>query len=66
MPLDCLSCELTRAKLWANTLLVIGTSPHKVAEDLNKRYGPYYYIIGRELLRKSYLPPYAAHLIVSF
>lgn len=58
--MDCLECEIRRAKLRAGCMTLVGMSLEVIAEDLSKRYGVEYYVtystdgvIKREILRRS-------------
>lgn len=61
--MDCLSCELTRARLKAAALVALGLSLDDIASHLSKAYGEVYYTAGGGVLRRSKLPPYAPHVI---
>ncbi len=63
--MDCLKCELTRAKLKTAGLLIVGWPLSRIAEHLSDCYGERYYVEGDKLYRASKLPPYQPHLIRS-
>jgi len=49
----CLRCELTRARLIAAGLLLVGTSPHIVVARLNGPQGESYYLKGDAIWRRN-------------
>ena len=69
--MDCIECELRRARLRACCMSFVGMSLEVVADDLSKRYGESYYVtysadgdIRREILyRASKIAPYTPHEI---
>jgi len=65
MGLSCLACELTRARLKAAALALVGWPLSRIAEHLSDCYGERYYVEGDKLYRASKLPPYEPHLIRS-
>ncbi len=71
MGLNCLSCELIRAKAKATALLALKWTPQEIAAKLSADYGESYYV-GIEangdrwckgVFRASKLSPYTPHLI---
>lgn len=71
MGLNCLSCELIRAKAKAMALSALGRSPAEIAKALSEQYGENYYVgieadgakWAKGIYRASKLPPYTPHLI---
>lgn len=61
--MNCLHCELTRAKLKAAVLVNVGWPLEKIAQHLSEAYGERYYVEGGAILRASKLPPYQPHII---
>lgn len=69
--MDCIECELRRARLRAGCMSFVGMSLEVIAEDLSKRYGAEYYVvysadgdIKREILRRaSKIAPYEPYEI---
>jgi hypothetical protein len=61
--MNCLACELARAKLRAAALSLVGMPPERIAEGLSESYGVRYYVLSGKLYRESQLPPYEPHLI---
>lgn len=61
--MNCIKCELTRARMKATALLIVGLSLEAVAARLTATYGERYYVEGGALYRVSKLPPYQPHLI---
>jgi len=69
--MDCIECELRRARLRAGCMSFVGMSLEIIAEDLSKRYGADYYVvysvdgdIRRQILyRSSKVAPYEPHEI---
>lgn len=72
--INCLRCELARAKAKALALSLLGWEPNAIAAKLSDDYGERYYIefksggVGwtRSLYRASKLPPHTPHLIREF
>uniref|UniRef100_A0AAU6W0P8 Uncharacterized protein n=1 Tax=Pseudomonas phage Pavpe01 TaxID=3138545 RepID=A0AAU6W0P8_9VIRU len=74
--INCLRCELLRAKAKAIALSALGWEPGAIAAKLSDDYGERYYIEfkGNEhgngwlrgLYRASKLPPHTPHLIKEF
>lgn len=73
MGLNCLRCELIRAKAKATALLALGRSPKEIVATLSEQYGENYYIgieasgdrkgWAKAIWRASKLPPYTPHMI---
>lgn len=63
--MNCLRCELTRARLKAAALALVGWPLDRIAGHLSSCYGETYYVEGDRLYRASKLPPYEPHLIRS-
>lgn len=63
MGLNCLKCELTRARLKAAALALVGWPLDRIAGHLSSCYGERYYVEDGRLYRASKLPPYEPHLI---
>lgn len=71
MGLNCLSCELIRAKAKAMALSALGRSPTEIAAKLSADYGENYYVgieadgakWAKGIYRASKLSPYKPHLI---
>ena len=61
--MNCIKCELTRAKLYAGARFLMGATVYEVAASLSERYGERYYVEGEALYRASKLPPYKPHLL---
>lgn len=61
--MNCLRCELTRARLKAAALALVGWPLDRIAGYLSLAYGERYYVEGGALYRASKLPPYEPHLI---
>lgn len=61
--MNCLSCELKRAKIKAAALALVGWRLDRIAGHLSSCYGETYYVEGDKLYRASKLPPYQPHLI---
>lgn len=61
--MNCLRCELIRARLKASAMAVVGLSLEAIAGRLSECYGVRYYVEGGKLYRASLLPPYQPHLI---
>lgn len=69
--MDCIECELRRARLRAACLSFVGMALEIIADDLSKRYGESYYVtysadgaIRREILyRASKIAPYEPYEI---
>lgn len=64
--MNCIPCELKRAKLKTAALLIVGWKPERIALHLSECYGERYYIKQARLYRASKLPPYKPHLIKDF
>jgi len=69
--INCLRCELIRAKAKATALLALNRTPQEIAAKLSADYGENYYV-GIEangerwckgIYRASKLSPYTPHLI---
>lgn len=63
MGLSCLACELTRARLKAAALALVGWPLDRIAGHLSVCYGERHYVEGGKLYRASKLPPYQPYLI---
>lgn len=61
--MSCVRCEVTRAKIKANLLALIGATPCTIAEVLNDEQMLYYVWADNEVYRKNLLPPYTPHFI---
>lgn len=61
--MNCLRCELIRARLKASAMALVGLSLEAIAGRLSECYGVRYYVEGCNLYRVSLLPPYEPHLI---
>uniref|UniRef100_A0AAU7YTG6 Uncharacterized protein n=1 Tax=Stenotrophomonas phage vB_SmaS_QH3 TaxID=3229738 RepID=A0AAU7YTG6_9CAUD len=61
--MNCLRCELTRARLKAAALALVGWPLDRIAGHLSSCYGERYYVEGDRLYRASKLAPYEPHLI---
>ena len=67
--MNCLRCELTRARLKAAALVIVGWPLERIAEHLSECYGERYYVgygDGKQpvlIVRASKMPPYEPHLI---
>jgi len=70
--MNCLRCELTRAKLKASFLVLAGWSLDRIAEKLSNDYGERYYVVRTYVAglpdsvgikRASKLPPFIPHVI---
>lgn len=61
--MNCLRCELIRARLKASAMALVGLSLETIAGRLSECYGVRYYVEGCDLYRASLLPPYQPHLI---
>lgn len=53
MGLSCLACELTRARLKAAALALVGWPLDRIAGHLSVCYGERYYVEGGKLYRES-------------
>jgi len=60
---NCLRCELARARLKAAALALVGWHLDRIAGHLSLAYGERYYVECGKLYRASKLPPYEPHLI---
>lgn len=63
--MNCLRCELQRARLKAAALALVGWPLDRIAGHLSSCYGERYYVEGGTLYRASKLPPFAPHVIRS-
>lgn len=61
--MNCLSCELKRAKIKAAALALVGWRLERIAAHLSNAYGERYYVEGDRLYRASKVPPFEPHLI---
>ncbi len=61
--MDCLQCELTRARAKAVTWAILRISRQQIADRLSEAYGERYYVEDGVVLRASKLPPYQPHRI---
>lgn len=65
--MDCLSCEIKRAKLYAFAARQFGASLTSVAESLSRKYGATYDVVHERehmaIYRRSKLAPYIDVLI---
>lgn len=61
--MNCLPCELARARIKAGALALVGWPLDRIAAHLSAAYGERYYVEGGALYRASKLPPYEPHLI---
>lgn len=56
--MDCLACELKRARCRAWALLLLRLSLERIASDLSRTYGARYYVEDSEVFRASTLHPF--------
>lgn len=63
--MNCLRCELSRARLKAAALALVGWPLDRIAGHLSSCYGERYYVEGGTLYRASKLSPFAPHVIRS-
>ncbi|APL99350.1 hypothetical protein [Bordetella phage FP1] len=61
--MDCLHCELTRARAKAQLWAILRMSRQQIADRLAETYGERYYVEDGVVLRASKLPPYQPHRI---
>ena len=61
--MNCLKCELARARIKAGALALVGWPLDRIAAHLSAVYGERYFVEGGALYRVSKLPPYEPHLI---
>lgn len=61
--MNCLKCELIRAKARALFWFSLGKPALEVARLLSEAYGERYFVDYEKLYRASKLPPYTPHLI---
>lgn len=61
--MNCLSCELARAKLKVIALLLIGWNREAIAMHLSLCYGEHYFVVNNVVYRASKFPPHSPHLI---
>lgn len=61
--MNCLKCELMRARLKADALLIVGFSLQRIAAYLSNCYGENYYANDGVLYRASKLAPHIPHVI---
>ena len=71
--MNCLHCEIKRAKLRALFLFAVGNSLNEIAIDLSNKYGQFYFVRvthGKEsdaysLERVNSVPPHKPFLILA-
>lgn len=71
--MNCVKCEIRRAKWRAAIMVGLGKGLHEVADHLTKTYGENYYVTKLDnvsfltftLWRANKLPAYVAHKIYS-
>lgn len=61
--MNCIKCELTRARIKAAGLRIVGWPLSRIAEHLSTCYGERYYVEDGVLYRASKLPPYEPYII---
>lgn len=61
--MNCLQCELTRARIRAKVLSYTHT-PQEIADKLSELYGERYYVQDGAVWRASKLPPFTPHHIL--
>lgn len=61
--MNCIACEVRRAKLRAQALLFVGKSPHEIVNHLSLAYGETYYLQGGTIWRKSKQSPFTPYKI---
>ncbi len=62
--MNCIACELIRAKLKANLLNSIGWTTQAIAEHLTSCYGENYYVDKGIIYRANKLHPYKAFIVL--
>lgn len=62
--MNCLACELLRAKVKARLMLSVGKSPYEIAEHLSKHYGERYFASFGVIYRKSKIAPFIPYKIL--
>jgi len=67
--MNCITCELTRAKLHTSAKLFIGKTLEDIAAQLTELYGAEYYVLqygtAKELRRANTVPPHVSYLVYS-
>lgn len=61
--MNCLACELRRARLYAMARAIVGTPTDRVAAALSAKYGERYYVQGAHIMRASKIAPYQPHKV---
>ena len=61
--MNCLKCELTRAKILANAMLFSGKNSAYVVNYLCEKFGETYFIVNNAIYRASKISPYTDHKI---
>lgn len=64
--MNCLPCELARARIKAGALALVGWPADRIAAHLSACYGERYYVEGGTLYRASKLPPYEPFVIKEY
>jgi hypothetical protein len=64
MSLNCIECELTRAKIKARLMWAIGSNPQQIADKLSHDYGSCYYVYDDRVYRVNTVPPHNDYLII--
>ena len=65
MKLNCVKCEVRRAKVKAGVWLFLGAELKTVAKRLSECYGEEYYVEGNRLYRMNKMAPHSPILIWS-
>lgn len=61
--MQCVKCELRKARFLATGLLSEGWSLSRICDFLGNRFGEKYYIENDEVYRANKLPPFNPHKI---
>jgi len=61
--MNCVKCEITRAKIKANVYEMLGLNSKDIAKRLTERYGTKYYAIETNVYRENTLPPFKPFFI---
>jgi len=62
--MNCIHCEIKRAKVRSLLWLSVGWSNERIAARLSEIYGERYYVKEESIFRASKLPPYKPILIL--
>ncbi len=61
--MNCVKCEVMRAKIRATIGFNVGNELSEIAETLSSIYGTSYYVEGYKVFRSTSTPPYKPILI---